>query len=96
MTDQEIIELGEFCETLLVHPKFNEAVSLFEISTVQAILSTKPPDADERQRLYLQHNGTKEFIGFLQEFVVQRHKLTDETPPDTTDDPRVHDIYGTD
>lgn len=94
MTEQEIVELGDYCEQVLTHPAFNEVVRLFEISVVQAMLSTKPPEDDERDRLYNQMIGSRELLLFFQEFVVQRHKLIDEKPPaDTTDDPRVHDIY---
>jgi hypothetical protein len=96
MTTDEIIDLGNAAEVILCNPMFNKIVDAFELSTVQAMISTKPDQSGQRELIYNKLVGAREFFAFMQEFVVERNKLIHADQPDELDqidDQAVHDIY---
>lgn len=95
MTDDQIVELGVFCQSTLVHDHFNEVWRLFEQQTTANFLSTKPEQAAEREAIYAKLNGARELLGFMHSIVLRAEELTAAAQPttDLQDDPEVHDIY---
>lgn len=94
MNSDEIIDMGNYCQQLSVNPKFNELYALFERQVVNVMLATKPSEEKTREKLYSSLQGLRDFVGYMQEFVVEKNKLTEpKQTVDQTDDPSVHDIY---
>ena len=95
MDTNEMIDLGNAAEVILCNPMFNKIVEAFELSTVQAMISTKPDQQAQRELIYNKLVGARELFAFMQGFVVERNKLihADQPEHDEIDDPNVHDIY---
>lgn len=93
MDADDISSLGDYCETVLVTEQFNTIIKAYERQIVEQALNTKPEHAELRERIYASLNGVRDFLGFMQEFVIQRDKLNKPEQADAQDDPAVHDIY---
>jgi predicted nucleic-acid-binding protein len=93
VNDDQIIDLGNYAETVLTNQNFNIILEQFDQATIKLMLSTKPDQLKERERVFASINGAREFIAFMQEFVVQKERLLNPPKIDDHDDPLVHDIY---
>ena len=93
MTEEEIVYLGSWAHTLLTSPEFNRLLNEFDRSTVEMMLTTKPQDKEERERIFGVVHGMREFIAFMQNFVVEKDRIQNPIVVDPLDDPAVHDIY---
>lgn len=98
MLTQETLEhLGTAAERFLGDPDFQMMTQVFEAQTLNALLGTKRVDKNAREELYATIQSVRDFIGFMNELA--QAKAASEEPvtiTDTTDDPRVHDIYAED
>lgn len=94
MNDNEVMELGGYCETLLSSPSFQHIAMRFEQELVDEILINKPDDQTQRDRIS-RVQGFREFITFLGLTVQRQSELygAADKPPDHSDDPSVHDIF---
>lgn len=90
MTEDEKIELGGFCGSLLTHPHFNLLCEQFEKSYCQELLGTKPDQAAERERIYATYNGAKTFISFLGSVFHEAKAIAEANDPlaDAEDEPK--------
>jgi hypothetical protein len=52
MTDDEIVALGSFCETLMCHPAWAVVVEQFEQHCFQQIMTTEPHEQKKREGIY--------------------------------------------
>lgn len=95
MDTDKIVDLGNAAEIILTNPLFNELVELFEISTTQQMVQTKPSQSIEREGIYATLVGAREFYGFMQNYVQERNKLLKpaQAPSSEDDDAAVLDIY---
>lgn len=94
LSEEAIITLGECCEQVLAHPVFPQLWQVFEAKAALHMLSTKPEEAAERERVYAQLVGAREFKTFITELAQTKAELIDDNQPkDDIDDPSVHDIY---
>jgi hypothetical protein len=93
VTEDDIAVLGAYAETVLTHPYFNMILNAWDQATVAMMLGTKPEQVAERERVFSSVNSVREFIAFMQDFVVQAHKQQEPPAVDDWDDPLVHDIY---
>jgi hypothetical protein len=93
MTEEEMVVLGEYSETTLTNPWFNKILNEFDKATVGVMLATKPSEADVREKTFASVYALREFLSFMQDFVVAKNKLTNPVVHDPLDDPSVHDIY---
>lgn len=84
MNQDEIVELGSFCESFLAHPSFQTLCDHFDKSTVQSILTTKPDQPQSREDAYFTFQGAQQFIGFMSQLVQAKHDLMN--PPDDEQD----------
>ncbi len=78
MTDQEVIELGYYCEELLRNEYFNTVSQQFEQQCFVHMMTTAPKDKMEREGIYSQYRGYKDFIAHLVAFVEQKNRLIKE------------------
>ena len=91
MTEDEKIELGGFCASLLSSPDFNRVISEFDKSYCAEMLATKPGDRDQRENIYHTWNGAKTFIGFLGDLVTTAKQLAEANEAHVDDD--TADLY---
>lgn len=81
LADEEVVYLGEFAEQMLASLLFERLVQLFRLDAMDAMLSTQPADAAERERIYQTQATVLEFVGFLQRYVKAKDKLLGERKP---------------
>lgn len=94
INEEEIVALGSWVQITLTSSEFNRILNDFDNSTVKMMLETKPQDKEEREKLFAVVHGMREFIAFMQNYVVEKDHIQNPQPSlDPTDDPRVHDIY---
>lgn len=89
-----VLKFGAVGEAILTNPVFNEILEAWDHTTVVAMLATKPEQREERERLFTTINATREFIGFINEFVQEARRMSEAPDPMAQiDDPAVHDIH---
>lgn len=95
MNDHVILGLGSFCQELLGSEAFQALTQLYSQQCAADILETKREDTKERESIYASYLGFEGFLALAKKFAEAHTALTAEqtTEEDTTDDPRVHDIY---
>lgn len=97
MNEEEIVNMGVYTRTLMLDRQFNALVHQYETTRMQNLLSTKSTDAAEREKIYADINGVRDFFNFAKGIVDAAEKLT--APPkerdhlDIIDDPAVHNIF---
>ena len=75
LTDDEIIVMGTFCETVLDSALFSTLTTQYETSTVQQLLSTKPQDRIVRDQHYYAVRGVRDFLSLMAHYVAEKHRL---------------------
>lgn len=92
MTNQEIVELGQYCEDLMNQDYFVKLVGLFETQTIQHMLGTKPEETQKREAVYASFSGVRDFIGLLQTYkdakdeIITRDNAPSEDTPDAQEE----------
>lgn len=72
MTDDETIEIGCWAEALFDDSNFRLAVDQFEKHIFEHFMATDPKNKMEREGLYLQYQGAKDFLAHLRAYVEQK------------------------
>lgn len=97
MSNEDIvIAVGELCGSLTRSPQFQLVQNLFEQQVAHDVLTTKPDQTIERERLYAQLQGARAFYHHIAVLAEQFRAMTEREvidPDDEIDDPAVHDIY---
>jgi hypothetical protein len=93
MDQDTIVRLGAAAERLLADDDFNTLAQLFEAQVLTSLLSTKRTDKDAREELYATIQSLRDFLSFMANLVRSKSEMEEPQIVDTTDDPRVHDIY---
>jgi hypothetical protein len=93
MDHDTIVRLGAASERLLADDDFNTLAQLFEAQVLTSLLSTKRPDKDAREELFATIQSLRDFLSFMANLVRSKSEMEEPQIVDTTDDPRVHDIY---
>jgi hypothetical protein len=89
-----ILELGVFSKDLLASEAFQALTQLYSQQCAADILNTKPHETKAREQIYASYQGFEGFLALAKKFAETGETLTAPTETeDTTDDPRVHDIY---
>lgn len=90
MTEDEKIELGGFCGSLLTHPHFNVVVEQFEKTYCNDLLNTKHAQAAEREHIYATYNGAKTFIAYMGALFHEAKAIAEANDPlaDAEDEPK--------
>jgi hypothetical protein len=77
LTTDEILSMGEFCEDLMRNDFFAELVNQFDKKCFENFTHTKPPNTKEREALYFEWNGVREFIHVhMKWFIDEKNRLT--------------------
>lgn len=67
--EQEIVEVGQYCELLMHNDIFNQLCAEFEDDTIRHMLQTAPADAAKREQIYASMRGQQDFLGLLAAYV---------------------------
>lgn len=87
-TQQEILELGEYCETLMRQDFFNQLCAEFEDQTVRHMLQTLPHETEKREDIYASMRGHQDFLGLLMSYVEAANNIkTSDDDQDIDSDP---------
>src|SRR5690348_885687 len=96
MDEEMIRRLGAFAHSLLAYDEFKELNALFEQQIAVDVLSTKPHETRDRERIYSMLQGSRAFTTHLSNFADDYQRLVAESldvaNPSQDDDPAVHDI----
>lgn len=92
MTDDDVVELGSFCEALRLHPSFNVLIKQFEMNIVEHMMSTAPHETKKRDGIYAQCTGFRDFLSHMDAIALQKHKILDaQKPAVSEDDPQAEE-----
>lgn len=86
MHQDELIALGDYCETLMNHHMFNVVVQCFDAKTTQSLLNTAPGDKETRERHYHEIQGVRGLLSMMVDLVKQKNDLIDQTQAPSDDD----------
>lgn len=89
----DIMRLGDFCETLLTSPDFQFICAYHEQQAVGELLGTEPHETKRREAVYARILAHREFLLQLKSLVEQRDAARDPKPVDQLEDETVHEIY---
>lgn len=91
-----MMAVGEIANSLSRSPQFKIIQDLFEQQVAHDVLTTKPEQGQDRERLYSQLQGARAFAHHIASLAEQYRTMTELqviTQDDEIDDPSVHDIY---
>lgn len=77
MTEDEIVSLGNYCETLRHNPQFKVLLDQFELQIVQHMLTTEPHEQKKREGIYASFLGVRDFLGHMDALITEKKKLTE-------------------
>jgi len=87
VTDEDIVVLGLYCESLLADEQFNTLIGQFELQTVQHILGTAVSAKQDRENVYLAFTGLRDFLGHMRAIVEAKDEIVkQQTEPSSSDD----------
>ena len=73
ISEEELIELGMYCERMLADPGFNKLVEVctknFAISIMEA------PSLGEREQIVNIYQGLKAFLGMANQYVIHKDQI---------------------
>jgi hypothetical protein len=73
MTEQETIEMGCYCQELMVDPRFSKLVSVCENQlALESLQGTTP---EEREKTYYTYQGLKSLLELMQQFVIAKDQI---------------------
>lgn len=81
MTEEQIVVLGDYCESLMRDDNFNQLCAIFRDQAFTAMMATKSADTLERESIYSEVSGLQKFLGLLGNFV--RHGALIKSATDT-------------
>ncbi len=93
MTDEEIVELGHYCSSLLEQPSFIVLQKQFELQTVNHFLNTEPHESKKREGIYASFSGVRDFLGNMRAIIDEAQKIIAKDQPALSEfDARPQDI----
>ena len=75
------MSLGTYCKELLAHEHFNTVSDEFEAQSVQHLLLTQPHETQQREAVYAEIRGKREFISLLLTYAQQAEALIQKDAP---------------
>lgn len=85
LSEDQIIELGNFCEALRLHPQFNALLKSFELQIVDHMMSTEPHEAKKREGIYASCLGVRDFQAHMNAFVEAKEKIFAKQKPEPSE-----------
>lgn len=86
---EELVELGSYCEGLMMHPIFNRLTAMFAHSAFTHWVSTKAEDNSAREGIYASVDGLQQFLAQMSLLVNAKNKYMNpegEALPDDGDE----------
>lgn len=93
--DDIVMAVGELSDSLTRSSQFELIKNLFEQQVAHDVLTTKPDQTTERERLYAHLQGARAFYHHIAALAEQYRSMTEREvidPDDEIDDPSVHDF----
>lgn len=78
MTEDEVIALGQYCESLLQQEHFTTLVKQFETQTIEHLLTTRSEEKERREDIYQSMSGVRDFLSLMKFFVQKKDDLIEE------------------
>lgn len=75
MNEETILELGNYCESLMCSNAFQFLCDTTAKQHYDAFLASEPHETKKREGIYSQVWGLQSFLGLMQTFVAQRDAL---------------------
>jgi len=75
LTDEEIVSLGLYAEDLLSQDYFRVLRQQFELQCFAHFMSTAPKDKMEREGVYQQYQGAKDFLAHITACAQQKDQI---------------------
>ena len=75
MTDDEIVTLGSFCETLLGSDAWRVIVDQFEQQCFQHMMSTEAHETKKLEGVFATYQGVRDFLAHMNAIVAQKDKI---------------------
>jgi hypothetical protein len=80
VTDEELVDLGLWCENVLDSDMFSIIVQQFEQQCFGHWMHTDPEATKERDYIFSKVNALRDFIGHMRAFIDQKDKLSTPSP----------------
>lgn len=80
MTDDEIVALGSFCETVLSQHAWTVITDQFEQQLFLHMMQTKPHELKAREGIYATYQGFQDFVSHMKAIVAQKDKILQPEP----------------
>lgn len=75
MTDDELIELGLYCEDLLSQEHFNVLARQFDLQCFEHMMGTEAHETKKRESIFATRTGLRDFLGHLRAVVDQKDEI---------------------
>jgi hypothetical protein len=85
LSDDELLEIGNFCEALRLHPQFTALLKSFELQIVHNMMSTEPHESKKREGVYASCLGVRDFQAHMNAFVQAKDKLVEKQKPEPSE-----------
>lgn len=86
MNEQQIVALGQYCETLMRDDTFNFLCELYGQNAFKAMMATAPHEVKKREGVYAEVWGLQNFLAMMVGFVEQRKRIIAEDNSDQETD----------
>lgn len=73
--EDEVVALGDYCETLMRDGSFNSLCEEFQLQNAQFLLRTEPHEQKKRESIYAANRGYAEFIGLMGAYISARDEI---------------------
>lgn len=78
LTDDQLIELGDFCAALELHPQFQVLTAIFDQQNYADFMNTHPHETKKREGLYSERQGYQSFRASMTFYVDAAAQLRDK------------------
>jgi len=86
MTEQQIVALGYYCETLMRDDAFNFLCELYRDNGFKAMMATAPHEVKKREGIYAEVWSLQNFVAMMAGFVEQKNSILEDAEPVSQDD----------
>lgn len=86
MNEDEVISLGQYCESLLTQEHFTTLVKQFETQTIEHLLTTRAEEKQRREDIFQSMSGVRDFLGLMRFFVNKKDELIEAQEKELSED----------
>lgn len=95
LTEDQIIALGQFCETLMQSDAYNAVHEMFKKQCIDAVFNSASDAHADRERVYTELHGVSKFNGLMTTLVQQRAQIIARNDQSSIPDyPEGHPVEG--